>query len=153
MRLRPASVLLALGLTAASAVVALPSPASAATDLLTPAGGVPRATITAPPTASRTSSRSDFESLGFGQGYAAAEDIDLRAGRHAGDRPRRALALLRPGRALHRPGHAQRDQPAEPTCCSRNLRDRKVVEALLDDPVRGPGERGPRDGRAATSPA
>ena len=137
-RARALSSLLAAGVCAGVALV-VPAPAVAQEgDRLTPRDGVPRATI------SRTSYgiphvvAEDFTSLGFGQGFAAAEDTicvladTLVTGR--GERSR-----------FFGPEERYSDQVTldatnlQADTLFRNLRDRKVVEALLDDPVRGPG--------------
>jgi acyl-homoserine-lactone acylase len=136
------SLAVAGALTALTAVVAQPAASAAPADpagVLAPADGVPRATI------SRTSYgiphvvADDFESLGFGQGFAAAEDSvclladTLLTGR--GERSR-----------FFGPTQGYDDQVTldatnlQVDTLFGNLRDRKVVEALLDDPVRGPGE-------------
>lgn len=138
MRRRASSVLLALGLSASTLVV-LPTPATAATDLLTPAGGVPRATITRTAYGIPHVVAKDYVSLGFGQGYATAEDtICTLADTLVTGRGERSL--------FFGPDARYRDQVTlnatnlQTDTVLGNLRDRKVVEGLLADPVRGPGE-------------
>ena len=137
---RPASLLLAGCLTALTALVG-PAPASAAepTDLLQPAGGVPQATITRTQYGIPHIVAKDFVSLGFGTGFAVAEDTictladTLVTGR--GERSR-----------FFGPDARYSDQVTlfatnlQTDVLFTNLRDRKVVEALLDDPLRGPGD-------------
>ncbi|MCW2616696.1 MAG: peptidase penicillin amidase [Frankiales bacterium] len=130
---RPASVLLLTALAA----LAVPAPASA--DVLTPAGGVPTATITRTSYGIPHITARDFTSLGFGHGYAVAEDTictladTLVTGR--GERSR-----------FFGPDARYTDQVTldatnlQTDTVFRNLRDRKVVEALLADPLRGPGK-------------
>jgi acyl-homoserine-lactone acylase len=138
-RTRPVlTSLLALGVCAGVALV-VPAPVAAQEgDRLAPRDGVPRATI------SRTSYgiphvvAEDFTSLGFGQGFAAAEDTicvladTLVTGR--GERSR-----------FFGPDERYSDQVTlkatnlQTDTVLGSIRDRKVVEALLDDPVRGPG--------------
>jgi acyl-homoserine-lactone acylase len=134
------SLVLATALTGLTALVGL-APAAAQTegDLLSPRDGVPRATI------NRTSFgiphivAEDFESLGFGQGYAASEDTvclladTLVTGR--GERSR-----------FFGPEERYEDQVTldatnlQVDTLFTNLRDREVVEALLADPLRGPSD-------------
>jgi acyl-homoserine-lactone acylase len=74
-RRRPAAAALGLlGLLATTAVIGT-APAAAGADLLRPDDGVPRASITRTAFGIPHVQARDFESLGFGQGYVAAEDI------------------------------------------------------------------------------
>lgn len=137
---RTASFLLAAGLTGLVALVA-PGPAAAqeGRSLLSPSGGVPRATITRTSFGIPHVVADDYLSLGFGQGYATAEDTlctladTLVTGR--GERSR-----------FFGPSARYSDQVTlnatnlQVDTVFTNLRDRKVVEALLADPLRGPGE-------------
>ena len=141
MRARRLSAALSLtGLVAGSALVgtvAAAAPAAGA-DLLRPAGGELRATITRTSYGIPHVVARDWPSLGFGQGYAAAEDILCSLAD--------TLVTGRGERSLFfGPDARYRDQVTlnatnrQADALFRNLRDRKVVEALLDDPVRGPG--------------
>jgi acyl-homoserine-lactone acylase len=147
-RSRPAVALALLGLVATSALLAAP-PAAGATapsaqatqtgDLLTPAGGVPRATITRTSYGIPHVEARDFTSLGFGQGYVAAEDIICSLAD--------TLVTGRGERSLFfGPDERYDDQVTlkatnlQVDTLFQDLRDRKVVETLLDDPVRGPGQ-------------
>jgi acyl-homoserine-lactone acylase len=140
MRARRLSAALSLtGLVAAGAfagTVATAAPA-AGSDLLRPAGGELRATITRTSFGIPHVVAQDWPSLGFGQGYAAAEDILCSLAD--------TLVTGRGERSLFfGPDARYRDQVTlnatnrQADALFRNLRDRKVVEALLDDPVRGP---------------
>jgi acyl-homoserine-lactone acylase len=132
---RPLAGLALLGLLATTAVLSTPAGAQ---DRLRPADGALSATIT------RTSHgiphvvADDFSSLGFGQGYAAAEDIACSLAD--------TLVTGRGERSLFfGPDEVYDDQVTlkatnlQVDTVFRNLRDRKVVEGLLADPLRGPG--------------
>ena len=118
-----------------TAVLAPPATAQAQ-DRLSPADGVPRATIT------RTSNgiphvvAEDFESLGLGQGYATAEDIacsladTLVTGR--GER-----SLFFGPDEVYDDGVTLRATNLQVDTVFRNLRERKVVEALMEDVAGG----------------
>ena len=133
--MRRTCLALTVGLTALTALV--PTPAGAA-DLLSPAGGVPTATITRTSYGIPHVVAKDYVSLGFGHGFAVAEDTictladTLVTGR--GQRSR-----------FFGPDARYTDQVTldatnlQTDTVFTNLRDRKVVEALLADPVRGPG--------------
>ena len=137
MRLRRTSLLLAVGLTAATAS-ALPSPASAATDLLNPAGGVPRATITRTAFGIPHVVAKDYVSLGFGQGFAAAEDtICTLADTLVTGRGERSRFFGPEGRYSDQVTLDANNLQTD--VLFKNLRDRKVVEGLLADPKRAPG--------------
>jgi acyl-homoserine-lactone acylase len=136
-RVRRSALALSLtGLLATTAVV-VAGPASGA-DLLQPADGVPRATITRTSFGIPHVVARDYESLGFGQGYAAAEDIVCSLAD--------TLVTGRGERSLFfGPEERYNDQVTlkatnlQVDTLFRDLRERKVVEALLDDPLRGPG--------------
>ena len=143
---RPAVALALLGLAATSALLAAPPaagaaapPAAQAADVLTPPGGVPRATITRTSYGIPHVEARDFTSLGFGQGYAAAEDVVCSLAD--------TLVTGRGERSLFfGPEERYDDQVTlkatnlQVDTLFRDLRRRKAVEALLEDPVRGPGE-------------
>jgi acyl-homoserine-lactone acylase len=134
---RRLSAVLSLAALATGASLLVAPPVSSA-DLLTPTGGELRATITRTSYGIPHVVAKDWPSLGFGQGYAAAEDIAcsladaLVTGR--GERSR-----------FFGPTGRYSDQVTlnatnlQSDVLFKNLRDRKVVEALLADPVRGPG--------------
>lgn len=128
------SALLTAGLLAVPAAQAAP-----ATDLLSPEGGVPQAKITRTAFGIPHIVAKDYVSLGFGHGYAVAEQTmctladTLVTGR--GERSR-----------FFGPEERYDDQVTlkatnlQVDTLFGNLRDRKVVEELLADPVRGPGK-------------
>ena len=136
--MRRTAWLLAPALTAVTAL-AVPSPAAAAPDVLQPAGGVPTATITRTSYGIPHIVAKDYVSLGFGHGFAVAEDTictladTLVTGR--GERSRFFGAEARyTDQVTLKATNLQTDT------LFGNLRDRKVVEGLLADPVRGPGK-------------
>ena len=133
----PAVALALLGLLATSAVVAT-APASGA-DVLAPADGVPRATITRTDFGIPHVVADDFTSLGFGQGYVAAEDIVCSlADTLVTGRGERSLFFGPDGRYDDQVTLNATNLQVD--TLFRDLRERKVVEALLEDPLRGPGE-------------
>ena len=80
-------------------------------------------------------------------------DVDLQPRRHAADRARPAVALARARRARYDDRVSLDATNLQTDTFFTDLRNRKVVEELLADPVRGPGRPGPRDGARATPPA
>ena len=88
---------------------------------------------------------SDYESLGYGEGFATAQTQHLHAGRHGAHRPGPAVALPRARRAVRRPRHARRDEPADRHAVRRHPQPR-VVQQLLADPKRRPGPGDPGAG-------
>jgi acyl-homoserine-lactone acylase len=88
----------------------------------------------------------DFASLGFGHGYATAEDnLCLLADTHH-HRPRRALEALRAD-ATYTDHVTLNATNLQTDVLFTNIRDRGVVEDLLADPDARTQRRGPRDGR------
>ena len=133
---RAALVLLALVASLLS-VAAAPGGSDAAP--LAPDDGVHRATITRTTYGIPHIVADDYESLAFGHGYATAET----AGCNLAD----TLVTGRGERSRwFGPDERYTDQVTlnatnlQTDTLFRNLRDRQVVEQLLDDPVRGPSE-------------
>ena len=135
--MRRASALLALSALAASGLVGA-APAAQAAGSLTPADGVPRASITRTKYGIPHVVANDWTSLGFGQGYVTAEDTictladTLLTGR--GERSK----FLGPD-ARYDDQVTLRATNLQVDTLFRDLRTRKVVEGLLADPLRGPG--------------
>jgi acyl-homoserine-lactone acylase len=130
-----AVTVVATGLAAGAAT----APADAAArDLLRPAGGVPSATITRTAYGIPHIVARDFESLGFGQGYATAEDtICVLSDTVVTGRGQRSRYFGATGRYDDQVTLNATNLQAD--TLFGDLRNRKVVEGLLADPVRGPG--------------
>lgn len=120
------------------AAAAVPAVETARTAPLRPRGGVPRARVTRTKHGIPHIVARDWESLGFGNGYATAETAACNL-----------LDTLLTGRGERSrwfgPNRRYRDQVTldatnlETDTFFTDLRNRKVVEKLLADPVRGPG--------------
>lgn len=135
---RAAAAAVALGLLATT-VGSAAAASRPARDLLRPAGGVPTATITRTAFGIPHVVAQDYESLGFGQGFATAEDtICLLADTLVTGRGERSRFFGPEARYEDQVTLSATNLQAD--VLFTNLRNRKVVEGLLEDPLRGPGK-------------
>jgi acyl-homoserine-lactone acylase len=134
---RAAAVALTAAVLASGAAVTRAD--AAPRDLLRPAEGVPSATITRTAYGIPHVVAEDFESLGFGQGYATAEDtICLLSDTVITGRGHRSRYLGAEKRYEDQVTLSATNLQAD--TLFGDLRNRRVVEGLLADPVRGPGQ-------------